>query len=121
MMVYDNMRVAIKEFVGNGEKKPTESLLRMANFYCFSFRFCNVRTGWEKGHVERSVEYVRRKAFCILDRFDDIHTAQEYLKQAYKAINKEKGSAYTADKELLLEADLSALQHLPGNIGCFEV
>lgn len=62
MMVYDNMRVAIKEFVGNGEKKPTESLLRMSNFYCFSFRFCNVRAGWEKGHVERSVEYVRRKA-----------------------------------------------------------
>lgn len=121
MMVYDNMRVAIKEFVGNGQKKPTESLLRMSNFYCFSFRFCNVRAGWEKGHVERSVEYVRRKAFCITDRFKDINTTQEHLKQACKAINKEKGSVYTADKESRLEADLSALQHLPGNIGCFEV
>lgn len=30
MMVYDNMRVAIKEFVG-AEKKPTEALLRLSN------------------------------------------------------------------------------------------
>lgn len=71
-MVYDNMRVAVKEFVGPGEKKPTESLLKMSGFYRFSFRFCNIRAGWEKGHVERSVEFVRRKAFCITDHFQNI-------------------------------------------------
>lgn len=62
LMVYDNMRVAVKSFVG-GEKTPTDSLLRMADFYRFRYRFCNVRAGWEKGHVERSVEFVRRQGF----------------------------------------------------------
>ena len=28
MMVYDNMRVAVKSFVG-GDKKPTEALMKM--------------------------------------------------------------------------------------------
>ncbi len=40
-------------------KKPTETLLRMRTFYGFYYRFCNARAGWEKGHVERSVDYVR--------------------------------------------------------------
>ena len=34
-------------------------------YYQFGFRFCNVRKGNEKGHVERSVEYIRRKAFAL--------------------------------------------------------
>src|SRR5690606_7719236 len=62
-MVYGNMRVAIRRFVGLKEKEPTEALLQIATYYNFSFRFCNVARGNEKGHVERSVEYVRRKAF----------------------------------------------------------
>ncbi len=45
MMVYDNMRVAVKSFVG-GDKKPTEALMKMSGFYCFEYRFCNVRAGW---------------------------------------------------------------------------
>ena len=36
MMVYDNMRVAVKNFVG-GDKKPTEALMKMSGFYCFEY------------------------------------------------------------------------------------
>lgn len=120
-MVYDNMRVAIKEFVGPGQKSPTESLLKMSGFYRFSFRFCNIRAGWEKGHVERSVEFIRRKAFCITDHFKDIQSAQDYLAKTCECINKESGSLYTSQKESRMEADLSSLNPFPGNMGCFEV
>lgn len=61
-MVYDNMRVAIRRFVGLTEKEPTEALLKLSAYYQFHFRFCNVDRGIEKEHVERSVELVRRKA-----------------------------------------------------------
>jgi transposase len=120
MLVYDNMRVAIKDFVG-GEKKPTESLMKMSGFYCFSYRFCNIRAGWEKGHVERSVEYVRRKAFCMIDHFTDIPSAQEHLSRTCRQINGEKASVSTADKSSRLEADLASLKSFPGNLGCFEI
>lgn len=120
-MVYDNMRVAIKEFVGPGQKNPTESLLKMSGFYRFSFRFCNIRAGWEKGHVERSVEFVRRKAFCLTDCFKDIQSAQDYLSKTCDCINKESGSLSTSQKAPRLLADLSSLKPFPGNMGCFEV
>jgi len=49
-MVYDNMRVAIRRFVGPSEKEPTEALLKLSTYYQFHFRFCNVRRGNEKGY-----------------------------------------------------------------------
>ena len=79
LMVYDNNRVVIKKFVGPSEKEPTEALLKLSLYYGFSYRFCNIRAGWEKGHVERSVEYIRRKAFSRRDEFSTLKEAQDYL------------------------------------------
>lgn len=115
-MVYDNMRVAVKSFAG-GEKAP----MKMADFYRFRYRFCNVRAGWEKGHVERSMEYVRRKAFCHTDRFADISSAQGHLDTACKEMNGSDGSQSTVGKQYRLDADLASLREFPGNMGCFEL
>ncbi|MCP4055585.1 MAG: IS21 family transposase [Mesoflavibacter sp.] len=85
--VYDNMRVAIARFVGRTEKKPTEALLELSNYYKFGFRFCNIRKGNEKGHVEKSVEYIRRKSFCIKDKFSDITEANKHLQESCNKLN----------------------------------
>ena len=53
----------------------------------------------EKGHVERSVEYVRRKAFCLTDHFGDIPSAQEHLNRVCMQVNNEQGSLSTAEKK----------------------
>lgn len=120
MMVYDNMRVAIKEFAG-AEKKPTDALLRMSNFYRYHYRFCNIRAGWEKGHVERSVEYVRRKAFSINLHYENLEDAQKHLLATCERINTRSTSAFTADKAECLAADLSSLKAYTNEMGCFEV
>lgn len=103
IMVYDNMRVAIKEFAGV-EKKPTNALLRMSNFYRYHYRFCNIRAGWEKGHVERSVEYVRRKAFSINLHFENLQDAQNHLLATCQRINTRSAGAFTEDKAESLAA-----------------
>lgn len=77
-LVYDNMKVAVKSFVGT-EKEPTEALLQLSIYYGFQFRFCNVRSGNEKAHVERTVEVIRRKAFAYKDTFDTLEEANAYL------------------------------------------
>lgn len=118
-MIYDNMRVAVKEFVGT-EKLPTEAMLRLSDFYGFRYRFCNARAGWEKGHVERSVEYVRRKAFCDRDRFGSIQEAQDCLSAYCRSMDGRSGSLSTLNKKENVAEDLSALMPLPGDIGCFE-
>ena len=77
-MVYDNMKVAVKKFVGT-VKEPTEGLLKLSLYYGFQFRFCNIHSGNEKGHVERSVEVIRRKAFAFRDTFETLEEANQYL------------------------------------------
>ena len=103
-MVYDNMRVAVKRMVGNSEKEPTEGLLQLSMFYQFHIRFCNVGKGNEKGHVERGIEFVRRKAFSLNDSFSDISEVNKALESTCDRLNQEKRQGRTrSSQELFLE------------------
>lgn len=86
-LVYDNMSVVVRRFVGHSEKEATQGLLELSNYYHFGFRFCNVRRGNEKGHVERSVEYVRRKSFSNSIEFPNIEKANEHLEKRCHSLN----------------------------------
>lgn len=91
------------------------------NFYRYHYRFCNVRAGWEKGHVERSVEYVRRKAFSINLHYASLKDAQEHLLAICEKINSRSGSPSTINKEEELAADLAALKPYTNELGCFQM
>ena len=89
------MRVAVAKFIGKHEKEPTQALLQLKGHYQFSHRFCNAYSGNEKGHVERSVEYIRRKAFGFKSDFSNMDEAEKYLatiiiriKSSQTAINR---------------------------------
>ena len=115
-MVYDNMRVAVR-FEDWG-KEATALLQRMSTYYGFRYRFCNLRAGWEKGNVERSVEYVRRRAFAARTDFGTIEEAQRWLSDTTSRINAERCGAGTDGK---LTEELTCLQPYPGEFGCFEM
>jgi hypothetical protein len=102
-LVYDNMKVAVKRFVGPTEKEATRGLLSLSIYYNFGFRFCNVRRGNEKGHVEKSVEYVRRKAFCIRDTFESVEQANAYLLEVCERLNErpQTGREQQSAREIL--------------------
>jgi len=117
-MVYDNMRVAVREFVGRHEKTPTEALLNLSGWFHFRFRFCNVRKGNEKGHVERSVEYIRRKAFSGRDEFDTLDQAQTHLLTTCEQINRMPGTTKKIPVEELLQ-ERPMLWKYPGAMECF--
>lgn len=89
-MVYDNMRVAVAKFAGKHEKEPTRALLHLRGHYQFSHRFCNAYSGNEKGHVERSVEYIRRKAFGFKNDFASFEQAGQYLETIISKVNQTK-------------------------------
>ena len=78
-MVYDNMKVAVSKFVGRTEKEATMALKQMSVYYGFNYRFCNIRSGNEKGHVENSVDFIRRKAFSNINNFESLENAQTRL------------------------------------------
>jgi len=101
-VVYDNMRVAVKKFVGKTEKVATDELLKISMYYGFDYRFCNARRGNEKGTVERAIEFVRRKAFSSKDEFDSLEEANNHLKVTLKKLNskptKYLGNVSSKDK-----------------------
>ena len=101
MMVYDNMRVAVRKFVGFHEKEPTKALMELSIYYGFQFRFANIARGNEKGHVERSIEYVRRKVFSEpgCDKFDTLAEANEFLAMGCLHLNSQPSSDGTIPLE----------------------
>ena len=113
-LIYDNMRVAVKRFVGHSIKEPTNGLLQLSMYYHFNFRFCNVRKGNEKGHVERSVEVVRRKSLTKKIDFESLALANEYLeKENDKLNNKVPVGAKQSPSEILKDEQKYLLPLMP--------
>ena len=59
-LAYDNPRTIVT-MVGKGrERKLTEAFIHLKSHFLFDVRFCNVRRGNEKGHVENLVKHGQR-------------------------------------------------------------
>jgi transposase len=112
-MVYDNMRVAVAKYVGLHEKEPTAALLQLRGHYGFTHRFCNSYSGNEKGHVERSVEFVRRKAFGLKYQFAGMEEAEAWLTAALTKLNGLKQTGKDKAALGLLEEEKRFLGALP--------
>ena len=87
IMVYDNMRNAVKNFTNKNERELTDDLLKLSLYYGFEVRLTNPYSPHEKGHVENSVEKVRRKVFGTKYRFKTLEEANIYLITKLKSIN----------------------------------
>lgn len=126
VMVYDNMRVAVTiKGKGRGrpcQKFPTASMRRLSLHYGFTERFCNARSGWEKGSVERSVEVIRHEAFVSRQKFSSWEEAREWLDEAVARLNARSSviGVSDAEKRQRIKADLDALQPHNNPMGCWE-
>ena len=118
-MVYDNMRVAVKNFVGLYEKEPTKALTKLSLYYGFSFRFCNIASGNEKGHVEKSVDYIRRKAFGNKsETFDSLADANRYLLEICQRLNMTQIYNGCIPMEVFEEEKANLLPNIPPFESC---
>ena len=119
-VIYDNMKVAVAKFVGHSEKEPTEALLELSSYYGYNFRFCNVRRGNEKGHVERSVDVVRHAAFVNPgdDCFDSLEEANNHLLKKCLELNAEALSDGRVPKDTF-EEERPFLMTLMPRMSCF--
>lgn len=100
-MVYDNARVMVARFVGHSEKEPTKALLKLSLYYGFRFRFTNTYQAHEKGHAERSVEYLRRKIFSKCDSFSNFSEARAYFQKELIRLNEKSRKNQESAREML--------------------
>ncbi len=119
-MVYDNMKVAVKSFVGS-EKQPTDALLELSAFYKLEFRFCNARRGNEKGTVKETVKVLRKEAFSVRDHFDSLEEAQAYLDKVCERLNGTGRGKAAAEVARLAEEDFAAMRPCTDDFGCFQL
>lgn len=62
----DNLTPAVKKTRSKTEDAQlTDEFLRFQMFYGFETQVCNVRSGNEKGHVEKKVGYIRYNIFSV--------------------------------------------------------
>lgn len=118
-VVYDNARVMVAKYVGK-QKEPTDRLVELSLYYGYNHRFTNAYSGHEKGSVERSVEYVRRKAFCIKDDFDDLEQANEFLLEQLSQINGKIPKGRKKSSLELLDEECTAMIEAPVAYQCSE-
>lgn len=120
-MTYDNMRVAVAQFVGKSEKVPTEALKQLGRWYLFDWRFCNTARGNEKGHVENSIEYIRRKTFAFKDDFETFQEAQDYLMARVLTLNQRVSKGAKKSPYAKFQEEKAHLLANSEKMECFDV
>ena len=86
-VVYDNMRNVVREFIGKSVKVLNEDLIRLSTYYQYRVITTNCFSGNEKGHVERSVEIIRKEAFSKKVTFKNIEEARHHLSDCLMELN----------------------------------
>jgi hypothetical protein len=104
VFTYDNMRTVVKSFIGR-EKLITDSMKNLSNYYQFTIRLCEPRKGNEKGHVERSVEFIRRKAFSSKFTFTSLEEAATHLTIVLNQLNERHHHQYKEKHTELLKRE----------------
>jgi hypothetical protein len=91
----------------------------LSRWYQYQWRFCNAAKGNEKGHVERSVEYVRRKTFAFHDHFDNLQQAHTYLQLRLVELNARTLTGQQQCPAAGLELERKGLYSYPGCMESF--
>lgn len=99
-IVYDNLKQAVRRFVGPTKKEATNDLIQLSLYYKFKYRFCNVRRGNEKGKVEKGVDFVRRRTFSVKNEFNSLEEANEYLLEKLNKLNNLKKARFNGKSPL---------------------
>src|SRR2546425_1555625 len=109
---YDNSKVAVAKIIGR-ERELTREFLRLESHFLFTHRFCRVRRGNEKGHVEGTVGYSRRNFMVPIPEADSFEQLNIYLEQRCREDLSRILWGHTQTKAVLLEEDQAAMLAIP--------
>lgn len=76
---FDNTRTIVTEIIKGGSRNVTERFQRFCEHYRIKPVFMNPESGWEKGHVENKVGYLRRNELVPVPRFDSLAEKNNHL------------------------------------------
>lgn len=116
LLIFDNA-TGVERRVGDAIHE-SELFSRFRAHYHFRVRFCNPYSGWEKGNVERKVDYNRANLFVPVPHFTEI----ERYNQKLLLRHEKKAAELHYKKQIpiheLFEEDRKALLMLPSKRFC---
>jgi transposase len=111
VIVFDNA-TGLGRRKGRGFEEG-ELFSRFRAHHRFESRYCNPRSGWEKGNAERKVAFLRNQLFVPVPRTDDLesYNSELLLRCSFQEVRAHyaRGTAQGA----LFEADCKACLDLP--------
>ena len=116
-VLFDNARVAISEGYGKYVTKITKRYETLVAHYAFNPKFCNVRSGNEKGLVENLVGFVRRNTMVPIPRIKGLEELNLIIEEScnnYLEAHKINGESLSVKEKFQIEANnLLALPNHP--------
>lgn len=78
-ILYDNTKIAVSRFLGNGHREKTRAFCELQSHYLFGDRFARVGKGNDKGKVENLVGYARRNFMVPVPEFENFSALNHHL------------------------------------------
>ena len=109
-ILYDNTRIAVKEILGDGQRRPTQAFSELKSHYLFEAKFGRPGKGNDKGNVEGLVGYARRNFLVPVPRVSSWEALNRHLQQQCEKRRERKlrgheetiASRFERDREQLL-------------------
>ena len=113
-LIYDNMRTVVKEGWGKHVKEEQAPFKLLKAHYVFGTRFCNPRSGNEKGLVENLVGFSRRNVMAPVPKVQSFAVLNaELLKHCLAYAKEHKIESRPAPVSTMLEIERQHLLPLP--------
>jgi transposase len=112
-ITYDNDKVLVAKILGPHARQLTHGFLQLKSHYLFDTHFCGVRRANEKGVVEATIQYVRRRCFVPAPEVRDLESLNQQLAEACRQDLSRKRWGRPSTKAALLAEDQAAFWALP--------
>jgi transposase len=110
---YDNTKVAVAKIVGSRERERTKEFQRLAGHFLFEPHFCLVRRPNEKGHVERLLDYGRRRCLVPIPQVQTLAELNDRLEAWCRQDLAQTARKRSVPKQVRLLDDQRAFRPLP--------
>lgn len=107
-VLFDNARVAVSEGYGKHVTKITKGYETLIAHYAFKPKFCNVRSGNEKGLVENLVGLIRRNTMVPIPRVKSLNELNIKIRKAcdnYLENHKVYGESLSVKQKFQIETN----------------
>jgi transposase len=112
-ILYDNTKIAVKEILGDGERKPTQAFSELQSHCLFAAKFGRPGKGNDKGNVEGLVGYARRNFMVPVPRVASWENLNAHLLEQCRRRRERKLWGHEETIAQCFERDREKLLPLP--------